>query len=95
VVIFIYTTVKSLADISPAPLAIGIFLFAVMLEGLQSIGTADTLGLTGAARTAMGTTFDWLDVIAYGIGIVAIYVGDRRVLEPVIVESGAADRMRG
>ena len=87
VVIFLYTLVKSFTWIPPTLLAISILLLSLTVETLQSFGAADMLGLTGAARTALGTTFDWMDVVAYGVGVAVIYIMDRLVMERVAAES--------
>lgn len=81
VVIFIYAGIKSLVAIAAFKLALGVLAAAALPEILQYFHVADRLGLTGAARVAVGTTFDPLDFIAYAVGTIAIYLLDILFLE--------------
>ena len=70
VVLLIYFLIKGLWDIRPRSLAIGVFLFACSIEGLQYLHAADRLGLARGSwpRIILGTTFDPLDILAYLLG---------------------------
>ncbi|MDH5680981.1 MAG: DUF2809 domain-containing protein [Spirochaetota bacterium] len=70
VVTFLYFLVKTaIPKISSIKLAAGVFLFACFLELLQYFRLADRLALKGVLRTILGATFDWLDILAYALGL--------------------------
>lgn len=77
VVIFIYAAIRSLFMPAPLKLALGGVSFAFLLEVLQYAGVADSLALTGVARTALGATFDWLDLLAYALGLAVMLLAER------------------
>jgi hypothetical protein len=70
VVILMYCFVKSFLDIPTLTLAGGVLLFAFAIEGLQYIQVVQLLGLENStfARTVLGTSFAWLDMLAYVVG---------------------------
>lgn len=70
VVILIYCTAKTVRNFKPAPLALGVFLFACGIEGLQYIHLVDILGLRHGSILAImiGNTFSWGDIGMYAIG---------------------------
>ena len=46
-----------------------IFLFAAAVEGLQWLGIAKMMGLQDTAiGIILGSTFDWKDILCYGLG---------------------------
>jgi hypothetical protein len=49
---------------------------------LQFFQLAEVLGLesNGIAHVILGSTFDWLDILAYTLGIVATYYIDQKYL---------------
>ena len=50
-------------------LPVWVFLFAVAVEFAQLLGLAKLLGLEGTVvGVIMGATFDWKDILCYGIG---------------------------
>ena len=70
VVIFLYFLVKVIIpEIHSIKLAVGVFTFACFLELLQYFRVADHLTLKGVLRTILGATFDWLDILAYALGL--------------------------
>ena len=80
VVILIYCFVKSFLDLPPIPLAIAVLLFAFFIEILQYFNLVDLLGLGGStiARIVLGSSFEWIDLIAYTAGVIAILFVERR-----------------
>jgi lysozyme len=80
VVILLYTLVKSLFNLAPRPLALSIFAFACVVEWAQYFKIADTLQLTGWARTLVGTSFSWYDILMYALGCLTIYGLDSYVM---------------
>ncbi|MEA5405521.1 DUF2809 domain-containing protein [Arcicella sp. DC2W] len=80
VVILIYCFVKSFVDTPFLKIAIAVLVFSFTLEVLQyfDIVTKIGLGHSKLARTVIGTSFEWIDLIAYTFGIVfVIYVENR------------------
>lgn len=55
---------------SPYVVCIGVFLFAVFVEGLQGIHVVELLGLKNSPffRILIGTQFDWNDIMCYTVG---------------------------
>lgn len=76
VVILIYCFVKSFFRLPDVPVAIGVLLFAFLVETLQYLKIVEVLGLQDSKffSTIMGTSFAWMDMLTYviGIGIVLI-----------------------
>lgn len=70
VVILIYCGVKSFYNVSAWKAAIGTFTFACIVEMLQYIHFVQRMGLqkNTLARIIIGTSFSWMDIVAYAIG---------------------------
>lgn len=80
VVILIYCFVKSLLNTPFFKTAIAVLVFSFTLEVLQYLDIVNKIGLghSNLARTVIGTSFEWIDLIAYTLGIVfVIYVENR------------------
>ncbi len=79
VVILIYCFVKSFLKISVTKAAIAVLLFAFLVETLQYFTIIEVLGLQNnrLARTVIGTSFAWEDILAYIAGIVIVIVSER------------------
>jgi len=86
VVILIYCFIKSFIDLREFTLALGVLLFAFAIEFLQYIKIVNILGLekSNLARTVMGTSFAWLDMLAYVVGIGMVLVAEKQVLKKTI-----------
>jgi hypothetical protein len=71
VVILIYCTVKSFFNTPVLPAAIGVLLFAYLIEVSQYHHLVYLLGLGNnkMARIIMGTGFSWVDMLCYTLGI--------------------------
>jgi DNA integrity scanning protein DisA with diadenylate cyclase activity len=77
VVILIYCFIKSFLDSANLVTAIGVLIFSFLLEISQYFNIVNLLGLghSKLARTVIGTSFEWIDLIAYTLGIVfVIYI---------------------
>lgn len=87
VVILIYCFVKSFFDFPIAPLALGVLIFAFVIEILQYIKIVEKLGLEKSvvARTVIGTSFAWMDILSYIVGIGIVLVVERVVLKKQLV----------
>lgn len=74
VVILIYCFVKSFVDIKPLPLALGVLLFAFIIEFLQLGNLLEFLHLQNnpIAILVLGSTFQITDLITYTVGIVFV-----------------------
>lgn len=74
VVILIYTFVRSFFSIPILSAATGVLIFSFGVEILQYFKIVEILGLNSSlfARTVIGTTFAWEDIIAYCMGFVII-----------------------
>lgn len=71
VVILLYTIVKSFFNISVNKVLFGVLLFAFFVEFLQYHSIITHIGLTHSttARILIGTSFSWIDMGMYVLGI--------------------------
>lgn len=74
VVMLLYCGVRTFINASPLKIALAILLFAYLIELLQYFHLVDRLGLAGntVARTVIGYGFEWLDLLAYTLGVISI-----------------------
>ena len=74
VVILIYCFLRSFINISVTKLAISALLFSYVVETLQYLNILGRWGLENSrlAKTLMGSSFEWTDIIAYTLGIVLV-----------------------
>jgi hypothetical protein len=74
VVVLIYCFAKSFFKLPVLPTAVGVLVFSFGIETLQYFNIVEILGLahSGLARTVIGTSFAWTDLLCYccGIGLV-------------------------
>ena len=71
VVVLLYCFIKSFVDTPYLKTALSVLIFAFALETLQYFHIVNLLGLehSSLARTVIGTSFEWIDLIAYALGI--------------------------
>ncbi|UPT70718.1 MAG: DUF2809 domain-containing protein [Flavobacterium sp. JAD_PAG50586_2] len=76
VVILIYCFIKSFLDVRVFPAAIFVLLFSFGVELLQYFTIVEKLGLQNSkvASTIIGTSFEWIDILAYLVGIIIVLV---------------------
>ena len=76
VVILLYCLVKSFIKSSVLTTAIGVLLFAYCVEISQYFHTVSQLGLAHSkmAVMLMGTTFSWVDMLTYTLGILLVLI---------------------
>lgn len=76
VVILIYCFVKSFLKLKVLTASILVLLFAFTIEFLQYLNIVEKLGLQSSkiARTVIGTSFSWADIISYVAGIVLVII---------------------
>lgn len=74
VVMLLYCAVRTFINASPLKIALAVLLFAYLIELLQYFHLVDRLGLAGntVARTVIGYGFEWLDLLAYTLGVFSI-----------------------
>lgn len=70
VVALVYTCVRMLLQGPALPIAAGVLVFACSVEGAQALHLVQRLGLEHhtLARIIIGSTFDWMDILAYVLG---------------------------
>lgn len=80
VVILIYCLIRAFWSIRPTILALAVFGWACAIEGLQYVHFVDALGLRQypLLPVILGTSFDWGDIVAYGLGTAIILGWERR-----------------
>ena len=76
VVMLLYCAVRTFIKASPVKVAFGVLLFSYVLEVLQYFHIVDRLGLTDNqfARTVIGYGFEWIDLLAYTLGIATVLI---------------------
>ncbi|MFB9090423.1 DUF2809 domain-containing protein [Flavobacterium paronense] len=74
VVILIYCFIKSFLDVKVLPTALFVLLFAFTVEFLQYLNIVEKLGLQSSkiATTIIGTSFSWIDILTYIVGIIIV-----------------------
>ncbi len=74
VVVLIYCFIKSFLDIPVFKAALFVLLFSYVIEILQYFNLVEKLGLQHSkiASTVIGTSFAWLDLLAYTAGIALV-----------------------
>ncbi len=74
VVILIYCFARSFIQMPVWKLSLLVFAFACLVETLQYFRIVDQLGLQDHtwARIVIGTSFSWMDILSYAIGIMII-----------------------
>ena len=79
VVILIFYFIKAFVRCSDLYLAVAVLLFAYSIEVAQYFDFVTLLGLGdyALARVVLGTSFDWRDLVAYTIGAVLVFYGER------------------
>lgn len=74
VVILIYCFIKAFFTLRENAVATGVLLFAFMVEFAQGFSLVNKLGLQHSriARIVIGTSFSWIDMLTYIIGIAIV-----------------------
>lgn len=76
VVILIFASIKSIFNIRALTLALGVLLFAYVIEFSQYFNLIGLLHLSAdrLAQNVMGNSFSWSDMAAYTLGISTIII---------------------
>ncbi|REG96320.1 ribosomal maturation YjgA family protein [Flavobacterium aquicola] len=79
VVILIYCFIKSFLKLPVLPVAIFVLLFSFTIEFLQYVNIVGKLGLQNSklARTVIGTSFAWIDLVCYIAGIIIVLIAEK------------------
>lgn len=82
VVILIYCTVKAFLDTPVSTTALSVLAFSFVIETLQYLNIVDILGLQHStiAATVIGTSFAWIDILAYLFGIMIVLLFEKLIL---------------
>jgi hypothetical protein len=78
VVILLYFLVRAFLNVPVVPTALGVLAFSFAVEVLQYFHFVERLGLQDNrfARVILGSTFGWLDLVSYSVGIGLVLVGE-------------------
>lgn len=83
VVILIYCSVRTVLKAPVIKVAIAVLLFSYTIETLQYFQIVNRLGLQNniIAKTAIGYGFEWLDILAYTLGVFTVLLFERKKLK--------------
>lgn len=75
VVILIFYFIRSFCKCSTIKLAVGVLLFSIVIETSQYFDLVNILGIDDyeIAHIILGSTFDWMDILAYLLGTAGAY----------------------
>ena len=83
VVILVYSFVKSFIKLPVITAAIAVLLFAFVVEFLQYLNIVATFQLKNKiVKTVLGTSFSWMDMLCYVIGIIVVVAIEKRRTKP-------------
>ncbi|MBC7827619.1 MAG: DUF2809 domain-containing protein [Chitinophagaceae bacterium] len=74
VVILMYCFVRAFLNANAVKVAIGVLIFSYLIEFLQYLNLVGFLGLqkSRVANVVLGNYFEWIDIVAYTLGIIAV-----------------------
>lgn len=83
VVILIYCFLKSFLNLTVVQAAAFVLLFSFAIEFLQYLNIVNTLHLENSkiARTVIGTSFSWIDLLTYVIGLAIVIAVEKSSLK--------------
>jgi len=81
VVIFLYCLIKCFLTVDVVALAPAVLLFSYLMEALQYFQLVQVLGLSkyGVVKVVLGTSFEWMDIMAYTLGIVLVIIIELKI----------------
>lgn len=79
VVVLIYYFIRAFTNIRQVPAIIGVFVFACAVEAAQAFNLVQLLGLQHSRfwTIVIGTSFSWLDILAYALGALLTLLAER------------------
>lgn len=86
VVILIYCFIKSFLKLPVFPVAVFVLFFSFSIEFLQFLNIVEKMHLENSklARTVLGTSFSWIDLLTYFMGIVIVLLIEKYWLKKEI-----------
>lgn len=86
VVILIYCFIQSFANLPVLKVALFVLLFSFTIEFLQYLNIVQKLGLENSkvAQTVIGTSFSWIDLLTYIVGIAIVIIVEKYWLKKKI-----------
>ena len=89
VVILLYCFFKSFLNLSVWAVSMAVLLFAYSVEILQYFKIVERLGFqnSGIARTIIGISFEWTDLLAYTLGIGLVLFIEKKIIKKVLFKS--------
>jgi hypothetical protein len=86
VVILLYCFLKSFLKLPVLVAALLVLAFSFVIEYLQFLHIVEKLGLEKSkmARTVIGTSFGWIDLLAYIVGIAIVLIAEKYWLKKEI-----------
>ncbi|AWI25716.1 ribosomal maturation YjgA family protein [Flavobacterium pallidum] len=90
VVVLIYCFVKTFLKMESRKVALGVLLFSYLIEFAQHLHLVALLGLKDSrmANLILGNSFEWIDMIAYTVGIAVVLIVDKKY------KSGVKEKLR-
>jgi hypothetical protein len=87
VVILMYFFIRTFANLDVKLTVVAVLLLSYLIEVLQYLNFVEWIGLGNSelARTLIGTSFEWIDIVAYSAGSMAILWFER--MKPVVWDS--------
>lgn len=81
VVILIYTFMRGVTRFSVSQVIVGTLLFSFFIEALQFLNFVAIIGLEKVkiVRVVLGTSFSWLDILAYTLGALFVLLVERTI----------------
>jgi uncharacterized protein DUF2809 len=78
VVILMYCFLKAFLKLPVLPVAMAVLVLSFAIEGLQFLNSAEKFDLQSKiARTVLGTSFAWVDLLCYSIGIGVVLTAEK------------------
>lgn len=79
VVILIYCFLRSFLQLKSVIAAFYVLAFAFAIEIFQSLDIVEKLHLKNSkmASTVIGTSFDWMDILCYTVGIIIVLLAEK------------------
>lgn len=86
VVILIYCFIQSFIKLPVLKVALFVLLFSFTIEFLQYLNIVQKLGLENSkvAQTVIGTSFSWIDLLTYILGIAIVIIVEKYWLKKKI-----------
>lgn len=82
VVILIYCFIKTFFKLAVNTVAIFVLIFSFSVEFLQYVNLVEKLGLGNykIVRIVIGTSFSWIDLLCYSIGIAILLLVEKQLV---------------